>query len=181
MAKDVNLHHVAFTDATPIPESFDGPDGISPVSLSGPEWWQRWSGGATQSFSWSAGTDYGKRCGQASAIRLQAIWEYEEAGEDGEMRRPGREAFQRLLDGSGWGGTMYNWTEDVSQGGYAVFSPASMWAWRTHAIKWINVVRADGSCDLPTLALVEAFADRCLEQAASSDGEIENCQAEESD
>lgn len=165
LAKDVNLHHVEFTDATPIPESFSRPEGISPVSLSSPEWWQRWSGGATQSFTWSAGTDYGKRCGQASAIRLQAIYETAE----------GRAAFDALREGSGWRGTMYNWTEDISMGGRASFSPATMWAWRTSAIKWINVVHPDGSCDLPTLELVQRYSETCLEQAARSDGEIQGC------
>lgn len=176
-ARDVHTMRVEFTDETPIPEYYQRPEGISPVSLSSPEWWQRWSGGATQSFSWSEGTDYGKRCGQASGIRLQAIIEYEEMGEDGQMHRPGQEAFDALREGSGWTGTMYNWTEDISEGGYPVFSPASMWAWRTGAIKWINVVHEDGSCDLPTLDLVQRFSETCLEQAASEDGEIEGCRA----
>ena len=176
-AKDVHTMHVEFTDATPIPESFTRAEGVSPLSLSGPEWWQRWSGGATQSFSWSEGTDYGKRCGQASAIRLQAIWEYAEEDDEGNVTHPGREAFEALLDGSGWGGTMYNWTEDVSEGGYPVFDPASMWAWRTGAVKWINIVRPDGSCDLPTLDLVQRFSETCLEQASHEDGAIEGCQA----
>jgi hypothetical protein len=150
---------------------------VSPVSLSTPEWWQRWSGGATQSFSWSEGSDYGKRCGQASAIRLQAIWEYAETSEDGTVGHPGREAFEALLEGSGWGGTMYNWTEDFSGGGRPSFSPATMWAWRTGAVKWINVVHPDGSCDLPTLDLVQRFSATCLEQASHEDGAIEGCQA----
>jgi hypothetical protein len=166
-AKDITRMRVTFDDRTPIPESFTRADGISPLSLSSPEWWQRWSGGATQSFSWDAGTDYGKRCGQASAIRLQAIWESDE----------GRAAFTALLDGSGWGGTMYNWTEDVSQGGHPVFSPATMWAWRTGAVKWINVVHPDGSCDLPTLDLVQRFSETCLAQAARDDGAIQGCRA----
>lgn len=176
-ARDVHTMHVEFDETTPIPEYYERPQGISPISLSSPEWWQRWSGGATQSFSWSEGTDYGKRCGQASAIRLQAIVEYEEMGEDGEMHRPGQEAFDALRDGSGWRGTMYNWTEDVSEGGWPAFSPASMWAWRTGAIKWINVVNEDGSCDLPTLDLVQRFSETCLEQAARDDGEIQGCRA----
>jgi hypothetical protein len=178
LARDVDRMHVEFTEETPIPERYARPEGTSPVSLSSPEWWQRWSGGETQSFSWSVGTDFGKRCGQASAIRLQAIWEHEVVdAETGETRRPGREAFEALLDGSGWRGTMYNWTEDVSEGGFPVFSPASMWAWRTGAIKWIHVVHPDGSCDLPTLGLVQDFAERCLAQAAREDGEIQGCRA----
>ncbi len=174
-ARDVHTMHVAFTDATPIPEYYTRPEGVSPVSLSSPEWWQRWSGGETQSFSWGVGTDYGKRCGQASAIRLQAIMEYEEMGEDGEMHRPGQEAFDALREGSGWRGTMYNWIEDVSEGGRASFNPAYMWAWRTGAIKWISVTHEDGSCDLPTLDLVQRFSATCLERAASNDGEIQGC------
>jgi hypothetical protein len=170
LAKDVNLHHVAFTDATPIPDQWSRPQGTSPVSLSSPEWWQRWSGGATQSFSWDEGSDYGKRCGVASGVRLQAIMEHK-VGD----AFPGREAFERLIEGSGWSGTMYNWTEDVSEGGFPVFQPATIWAWRTGAIKWINVVNADGSCDLPTLDLVERYVDKCLAQAERDGGEIQGC------
>lgn len=165
LAKNVNLHHVEFTESTPIPESFTRAQNVSPISLSSPEWWQRWSGGATQSFTWSEGTDYGKRCGQASAIRLQAIYETAE----------GRAAFDALREGSNWRGTMYNWTEDISMGGRASFSPATMWAWRTTAIKWINVVHPDGSCDLPTLELVQRYSETCLEQASREDGEIQGC------
>ncbi|MFK7986669.1 MAG: hypothetical protein AB8I08_11645 [Sandaracinaceae bacterium] len=177
LAHDVNRMHVEFTDATPIPESYSRPDGVGPVSLSSPEWWQRWSGGATQSFSWGEGTDYGKRCGQASAIRLQAIFEYEETDADGNVTYPGREAFDNLRENSGWGGTMYNWTEDISEGGRPSFSPASMWAWRTSAVKFINVVHPDGSCDLPTLDLVQRFSATCLAQAEGNDGAIQGCRA----
>lgn len=175
LARDVHQTRVAFTDETPIPDSYDRPRNIGAVGLSTPEWWQRWSGGATQSFRWSEGTDYGRRCGQASGVRLQAIWNYEELDASGEVTRPGRHAFQALLDGSGWGGMLYNWTEDVSQGGYPVFSTATLWAWRTGAVKWINVVRPDGSCDLPTLSLVQSFAERCLAQAEREGGAIEGC------
>jgi len=174
LARDVNLHNVAFTDATPIPESYTRASDTGPVSLSGPEWWQRWSGGATQSFSWSQGTDYGKRCGQANAIRLEALWHHEEIDAEGNVTRPGRDAFEAILDGSGWRGTMYNWTEDVSEGGWPSFRSASMWAWRTGAIKFVNVVHEDGSCDLPTLELLQDFADACL---PADDGEIQGCRA----
>ncbi len=177
LARDVHSMHVEFTDATPIPDSYSRPEGVSPVSLSSPEWWQRWSGGATQSFTWSEGTDYGKRCGQASAIRLQAIFEYEETDAEGNVTRPGQEAFDNLRENSGWGGTMYNWTEDVSEGGWASFSPATMWAWRTSAVKFINVVHPDGSCDLPTLELVQDFSATCLAQAERDDGAIQGCRA----
>ncbi|MGE3635584.1 MAG: DVUA0089 family protein [Sandaracinaceae bacterium] len=175
-ARDVHTMRVDLS-AAPVPEYYSRPEGISPVSLSQPEWWQRWSGGATQSFAWDEGTDNGKRCGQASAIRLQAIMEYEETGEDGVVHRPGQEAFDALREGSGWSGTMYNWTEDVSEGGSASFSPATMWAWRTGAVKFINVVRPDGSCDLPTLDLVLRFSATCLVRAACSKGEIPGCRA----
>ncbi|MCB9594155.1 MAG: PPC domain-containing protein [Sandaracinaceae bacterium] len=177
LARDVDLHHVAFTDATPIPESYTRAVGTSPVGLSSPEWWQRWSGGATQSFSWGEGSPYGQRCAQASAIRLEAIMAHEVTDADGAVHYPGREAFQALIDGSGWSGSMFNWVEDVSQGGYTVFDPATMWAWRTGTVKWITIVREDGSCDLPTLDLVQRFADTCLAQAERDGGEIQGCRA----
>jgi len=177
LARDVNLHHVAFTDATPIPESYARAVGTTPVGLSSPEWWQRWPGGATQSFSWGAGSAFGQRCAQASAIRLEAIMAHQVTAEDGTTSRPGAEAFERLIAGSGWSGSMYNWTEDISEGGYPSFSPATMWAWRTGTVKFINVVHPDGSCDLPTLDLVERFSETCLAQAELEDGAIQGCSA----
>lgn len=176
-ARDVHAHRVAFDESTPIPAAYTRPSGVSPVSLSSPEWWQRWSGGVTRSFAWDAGSDYGKRCGVASALRLEAIHAHEETGEDGETRRPGRDAFEALLSGSGWRGTMYNWTEDVSAGGRPIFSGATMWAWRTTGVKFVHVVHPDGSCELPTLGLVQEFSERCLSRAAAGGGEIQGCRA----
>ena len=167
LARDINVMNVGFGEETPIPVSYSRPQNVGSLSLSSPEWWQRWSGGATQSFSWNEGTDHGKRCGQANAIRLEALWADAE----------GQAAFQELLDGSGWSGTMYNWTEDVSEGGRTAgfIRGATLWAWRTGAVKFINVVHDDGSCDLPTLAIVKEFSRQCLDAARNDDGAIEGC------
>ncbi len=165
-ARDPDLARVYFTEEDPIPESYTRAD-AGFVSLSSPEWWQRWPDGHTQSFNWAVGTDYGKRCAQASAIRLEAIWNTED----------GRAAFESLRDGTGWSRTMYNWIEDLSQSSRGGGS-AQMWAWRTGALKWINIVHADGSCSLPTTGLVERFSATCRAQAErSGDGNIQGCRA----
>ncbi len=173
-AWDVSQMHVTFAPDAPFPESYQRAE-AGFVRHGGPEWWQRWPGGRTQSFGWSNGTAIGQRCAQASAHRLEAIWNYEEVSADGETTYPGQEAFEALRDGSGWGGGMFNWVEDISEGGRPAFSPAALWAWRTGTVKWVIIAYEDGSCDLPTLYLVQRFSTTCLEQAAREDGAIQGC------
>lgn len=163
-ALDPTIAHVTFPEGTPAPETYGYPsaDGFG---LGGTEFWQKWSGGHNPTYSFSAGTDFGRRCMVASALRFEAI-----------MADPPAELVQ-LRDQTNWTGRFFNWNDDYSMASYDGGS-ASLWAWRTGLIKWISATNIDGSCELPTTEIVRAAATDCLARAASNgDGEIQGCSA----
>ena len=164
-ARDVTVAHVTFADGVEAPDGYDYPaaDGFR---LSGTEFWQKWSGGHNPTYSFSAGTAFGRRCMQASAYRFEAI-----------MADP-PEALVRLRDESNWSGSFFNWNDDYSESTWSYGSGARLWAWRTTLIKWISQTNRDGSCWLPTRELVERAAESCLASAErNGDGEIQGCSA----
>ncbi len=165
-ARDVNVHRVEFPADTAAPDSYDRPS-VDLFYLSGTEFWQKWSGGHNPTYSFYEGTDAGRRCMQASAIRFAAI-----------MANPPAQLV-RLRDETNWSGSFFNWNDDYSDDtAWGDGSGARLWAWRTGLIKWISQTNSDGTCYLPTLDLVAAAADACLATAArSGDGEIQGCSA----
>lgn len=132
--------------------------------LGGTEFWQKWDGGHNPTYSYSAGTEAGRKCMLASAIRFETI-----------MSDP-PEAMKRLKDETNWSGRFFNWNDDYSESPGRDASYAVLWAWRTGLVKWISQTAQDGTCYLPTRAIVERAAENCLARGASSDGEIEGCQ-----
>jgi hypothetical protein len=162
-ARDVNLARIVFAADAPVPAyDYPGTDGFS---LGGTEFWQRWPGGHNPTFSYEEGTEHGRRCMYASARRFEAI-----------MADPPA-ALVQLRDESSWDGSFFNWNDDYTRSPGRSESGAILWAWRTGLIKWISRTHADGSCDLPTRALVERAAQSCLQQARRDGGEIEGCSA----
>ena len=162
-ARDVTVAHVVFADDAGYPDSYDYPstDGFR---LSGTEFWQKWSGGHNPTYSFYEGTDAGRRCMQASAIRFEAV-----------MADP-PPALVELREQSNWSGSFFNWNDDYVQADWGDASGARLWAWRTSLIKWISQTARDGSCHLPTLELVERAAADCLATAErNGDGEIQGC------
>ena len=166
-ARDVTRHHVTFPEDAAAPAFYDRPNG-GQFYLSGTEFWQKWSGGHNPTYSFSDGTDAGRRCMQASAIRFGEI-----------MKDPPAELVQLRAESS-WGGSFFNWNDDYSDpNAYGNGSSARLWAWRTHLIKWISQTRRDGTCYLPTLDQVTRAARACLTTAArNGDGEIQGCSAQ---
>jgi hypothetical protein len=163
-ARDASIALVSFPDDLTA-ERYDYP-AAEGFRLSGTEFWQKWSGGHNPTYSFSAGTDLGRRCMQASAYRFEAI-----------MADP-PEALVRLRDESNWSGSFFNWNDDYSESTWSDGSGARLWAWRTTLIKWISQTNRDGSCWLPTRELVERAAESCLATAErGSDGEIQGCSA----
>ena len=160
-ARDVDKHRVVIDPDLPAP-AYDYPsaDGFR---LSGTEFWQKWPDGLNPTYSYSAGTELGRKCMLASAIRFEAI-----------MADP-PEALVQLRDESNWGGSFFNWNDDYSLSEWSDGSSAQLWAWRTGLIKWISQTNRDGSCYLPTRAIVEQAAEDCLDTAATDDGEIQGC------
>lgn len=164
LARDVDVHHVTFAEDAPFPESYDRPS-ADLFYLSGTEFWQKWSGGHNPTYSFSEGTDFGRRCMQASAIRFETL-----------MADPPAEIVA-LKDNSNWSGSFFNWNDDYAQADWGDASGARLWAWRTGLIKWISQTARDGSCYLPTRDLLVRAAESCLAYAESDDGEIQGCSA----
>ena len=132
-------------------------------SLGGTEFWQKWSGGENPTYSFSDGSDNGKRCMYASARRWEAIMAVVP------------ESLVKLREESNWGGSFFNWNDDYSQSDWGDGQSARLWAWRTTLIKWISQTSKDGSCFLPTLEMVEALSENCMQKANTGDGEIMGC------
>jgi hypothetical protein len=162
-ARDVTL--ATITIDGPAPDSYTPAAVGGSIGLGGTEFWQRWPGGHSPSFSYSAGTERGRACMQASAIRFETI-----------MAEP-PPAVSQLLAESNWSGRFFNWNDDFTEASSGNASGAVLWAWRTGLIKWISQTARDGTCHLPTLDLVERAAAACLATAESDGGEIEGCSA----
>lgn len=160
-ALDVDVAKIQLDKDTDPPASYDKPSGLD-VSLGGTEFWQRWSGGHSPTFSFSDGTALGRKCMQASAIRFEAI-----------MSDP-PPSIIKLKTETNWGGSFFNWNDDFTESSSSASAPR-LWAWRTGLIKWISQTGAEGDCHLPTLEMVESLAKSCLEIAANRDGEIQGC------
>lgn len=159
-ARDVTLATIKFPEGTVAPTAYDYPDSPD-FRLSGTEFWQKWSGGLNPTYSFTEGTDAGRLCMQASAVRFDAI-----------MADPPAELVQ-LKDSSNWSGSFFNWNDDYSKSDYGDASGPRLWAWRTTLIKWISQTGKDGTCHLPTRELVIKAATACLERGE----EIQGCSA----
>jgi hypothetical protein len=164
-ARDVNKATVKFPAGTAAPPSYTYPES-SRFNLGGTEFWQKWEGGHNPTYSYSQGTDAGKLCMQASAIRFEEI-----------MKNPPAELVA-LLEGSNWRGSFFNWNDDYSQAEGDDASGAMLWAWRTSLMKWISQTGRDGTCHLPTRGLVIRAATECTATASRANGETEGCEAQ---
>ncbi|HVK86041.1 MAG TPA: hypothetical protein VM513_18095 [Kofleriaceae bacterium] len=164
-ARDVNKALIVFPEGTQAPTDYDYPDG-GDFDLNGTEFWQKWSGGHNPTYSFDEGTDAGRLCMQASAIRFETI-----------MKDPPAELV-RLAAETNWDGSFYNWNDDYSgPNAYGDGSSARLWAWQTYLIKWISQTKRDGSCYLPTRDLLIRAATSCLATGASNGGEIQGCRS----
>jgi len=159
-ARDVNVAHITFPAGTVAPTQYTYPNGGA-FNLSGTEFWQKWSGGKNPTYSFAEGTDAGRLCSQASAIRFETI-----------IKEPPAELVKLDAD-TNWSGSFYNWNDDYSQSDYGDGSAPRLWAWRTGLIKWISQTKKDGSCLLPTRDLVIKAATACLTYGP----EIQGCSA----
>ena len=165
-ARDVTKPIIMFASGTQAPADYAYPEG-GEFSLGGTEFWQKWSGGKNPTYSYDEGTNLGKLCMQASAIRFEEI-----------MKAPPADLVK--LKDTNWNGSFFNWNDDFSDAtAWGTPSSARLWAWRTSLIKWISQTGKDGSCHLPTRVLVEKAAKTCLDTATRNmNGEIQGCQAQ---
>lgn len=158
-ARDVNQESV--TIGGPAIE-YSYPSVDSGFGLGGTEFWQKWAGGHNPTYSYGEGSEAGRKCMRASAIRFEAI-----------MADPPA-SMVTLRDETNWSGRFFNWNDDFSEGNDDARG-AVLWAWKTGLIKWISQTDSDGTCHLPTLEIVERAAAACLARGGD-DGEIEGCQ-----
>jgi hypothetical protein len=164
-ARDVTKSKIAFPAGTEAPRQYDYPSAPG-FNLGGTEFWQKWSGGHSPTYSFGEGTDAGRLCMQASAIRFEAIM----ADAPAEL--------VKLKADTNWSGSFFNWNDDYSgPGAYGDASGPRLWAWRTGLVKWISQTAKDGSCLLPTRDLVIKAANACLERGQGAMGEIQGCSA----
>ncbi|MBA3453311.1 MAG: hypothetical protein H0T42_09495 [Deltaproteobacteria bacterium] len=162
-ARDVTKALVRFPTGA-VATEYTYPEGGN-FDLGGTEFWQRWTGGHSPTFDFSEGTDAGRLCMQAAAIRFETI-----------MMDPPAELV-KLDAETNWSGSFFNWNDDYSNptaSGDA--SGSRLWAWKTHLIKWISQTKKDGGCYLPTRDMVIRIANACLTTARAANGEIEGCQ-----
>ncbi len=164
-ALNVNLPVIYIDPAAETPD-YERASGVDGFNLGGTEFWQRWEGGHSPTFSYSAGTEAGRKCMYASARRFEAIM------------RDAPESIVSLKENTNWGGSFFNWNDDYSdESANGRPRGAVLWAWRTSLMKWISQTGDDGACFLPTLDQVERAARSCQSKADSNEGEIEGCQA----
>ena len=160
-ARNVDLEMIIL-DEQADPGSYQRPSSFNGFGLGGTEFWQKWPGGENPTYSYGDGSDAGKKCMNASAIRFNAIMEFAPA------------ELSQLLADSKWGGRFFNWNDDYSMGSSDARG-ARLWWWRTGLGKWISQTGKDGKCFLPTLEMVQRAADNCLADSSSREGEIQGC------
>lgn len=162
----VDVTYVRPSLLEPVPERYTSPS-VDTVSMGGKEFWQKWPGGHTPTFSFSEGSEFGQRCMQASAERFTAIMD--DLPED----------IGKLQENTNWRGSFFNWNDDFSgEGSFGSAAGPRLWAWRTGLIKWISQTTSDGACFLPTKELVLEAAAKCLTKGENNDGEIQGCRAQ---
>ena len=162
-AADVTKGVIVIADDVPVP-SYQRARGDHGFSLGGTEFWQKWSGGHNPTYSYGDGTEAGRKCMQASAIRFQALM----------ADLPATYVYAR--ENTNWGGSHFNWNDDYSHED-ASGSPrgATLWAWRTGLMKFISQTGKNGKCYLVTRAQVEAAGMVCAIRAEGADGETKGC------
>lgn len=171
---DVEVEHVVLpgTIATPTADVSSGTRSDSGASLTSLDWYQKWAGGKTAAHAWSDGSDAGKRCAWASVLRFEAIIK------DAPPELEGLLALQ-----SKWTGTFQNWNNDYGgktadgKPAYGNASGAYIFAPRSDVAKWVSATARDGSCFLPTKAMLVEYLSSCKAQVTSNGGDPKGCEA----
>jgi len=162
-ALDVDKPMIIIAASVAVP-TYQRADGANGFSLGGTEFWQKWTGGLNPTYSYADGTEAGRKCMQASAIRFQAL-----------MADPPA-TYTYALEQTAWTGSHFNWNDDSSHAdasGRA--SGAVLWAWRTGIMKFISQTGKNGECHLVTRAQVEAAGAVCAQKGRDNAGETQGC------
>jgi hypothetical protein len=162
-AADVNKAVITIAADVPVP-SYQRAQGANGFGLGGTEFWQKWAGGHNPTYSYAEGTDAGRKCMQASAIRFDAL-----------MADPPA-TYVHALNSTNWSGRHFNWNDDYShEDARGSASGATLWAWRTGLMKFISQTGDGGKCYLPTRVQLEAAGVVCALKAQGNEGETQGC------
>lgn len=161
---DLDEEHVAIPDGIEAPNLDASTGAISDdSSLFGIDWYQKWAGGKSADHVWQNGSDFGKRCAWASVARYELIVKAD----------PDAFADLRAAHPT-WDGDFTNWNDDYGgetadgKAAYGDAKAASIKTTASGAAKWVSATAKDGSCYLPTRAMVESFALSCAKSASMS-------------
>jgi hypothetical protein len=162
---DLDAEHVDLGNDLRSPDTYPRPR-VAKFGMGGSEYWQKWPGGKGPLFGYPGGSEQGRRCMAAAALRFQLL-----------LADP-PESMMKLKETTRWNGSFFNWVDDFSnENSWGSASGARLWAWRTGLIKFISQTDTDGTCYLPTRSMMESLAEDCLERAESSDGAIQGCRS----
>jgi hypothetical protein len=154
---DLDVEHVEIPDTIKAP-NIDASTGATSEdsSVFGIDWYQKWAGGKSADHVWQNGSDFGKRCAWASIARYELLMKADP------------DAFASLRTSHPkWDGSFTNWNDDYggkSADGKAAYGDAKAAAIKTTAsgaAKWVSATAKDGSCYLPTKAMVQSFVASC--------------------
>jgi len=170
--KNVDEEHVVLAESIAVPTA-DVSSGSKDdtTSISGLDWYQKWAGGKTADHAWSDGSKFGKRCAWASVLRFEAI-----------VRDAPPELGALVASQTKWNGTFQNWNNDYggkTADGKDAFGDASgayIFAPRADITKWVSATAKDGSCYLPTKAMLVEYLTTCKAQVASGT-DMKGCEA----
>ncbi len=164
-AKDVEAAVITIDPNLAAPD-YKSADVEVDFALDGTEFWQKWVGGENPTYSYSVGSEAGRKCMYASARRFEAI-----------MADPPQSILE-LKDESNWNGRFFNWNDDYSpDNAQGSASGSVLWAWKTHLVKFISQTAPAGKCHLPTKSMLDRFAKVALTRSAAENGEIEGAQS----
>ena len=154
---DIDEEHVTLPASLKAP-NIDAATGAESddSSLFGIDWYQKWAGGKSADHLWRSGSDFGKRCAWAAVARYEMILQGD------------RHAFASIrASHPKWDGSFTNWNDDYagkSDDGKAAYGDAKSASIKTTAsgaAKWVSATAKDGSCFLPTRAMVQSFVVSC--------------------
>ena len=170
--KNVDEEHVVLDASIAVPTA-DVTAGSKDdtTSISGLDWYQKWAGGKTADHTWTDGSAFGKRCAWASVLRFEAI-----------AREAPAELAALVAAQKAWNGTFQNWNNDYGgktaegKAAYGEASGAYIFAPRADVTKWVSATAKDGSCYLPTKAMLVEYLTTCKAQVASG-ADMKGCEA----
>ncbi|MBX3233219.1 MAG: hypothetical protein KIT84_20720 [Labilithrix sp.] len=159
---DVDQEHVVL-GASIVAPTIDASTGSESegASLFGIDWHQKWAGGKSSDHEWANGSDLGRRCAWASIARFEAI-----------MADPPEELADLRAKHDDWDGAFTNWNDDYGgttkdgKPAYGDAKAARIMATPSGAVKWVSATAKDGSCYLPTKAMLSAFATSCAKKSS---------------